>query len=358
MSFLTNARANGIDKSSSGKTSFHHTSSAKKYDHSTNNALQSVMQLQMNLGNRATKRLYRSGILQAKLNIGPANDRYEQEADRIADRVVSMPNMSDNVAENSTKGNRQISRSPLLSISSLASSITPLQRVEAPEDDKMQKAGMPEEESQAKLQRAAEKEDEPQAKLQRAAEKEDEPQAKLQREAKPEEEGMKAQAKRIQRKCASCAKEEAQAKRESRPVNQAKLCPQCSTSLQRKKQMLQRKFFLYRKNNNTQTSVTSAPDHVESSLEAARGGAGRPLSTGERAYFEPRFGADFSGVKIHTDARAHTLARSVNARAFTVGRDIFFGGGQYSPNTGEGKRLMAHELTHTVQQRGYTQKTL
>jgi hypothetical protein len=65
---------------------------------------------------------------------------------------------------------------------------------------------------------------------------------------------------------------------------------------------------------------------------------------------EPRFGHDFSQVRVHTDARAAESARNINALAYTVGRDVVFGAGQHSPHTREGKRLMAHELTHVTQQ--------
>jgi lysozyme family protein len=71
-----------------------------------------------------------------------------------------------------------------------------------------------------------------------------------------------------------------------------------------------------------------------------------------RNFFEPRFGYDFSHVRIHTDARAAASARAVNALAYTVGRNIAFGDGRYTPETLEGKRLLAHELTHVVQQLG------
>src|SRR6266566_8361148 len=81
---------------------------------------------------------------------------------------------------------------------------------------------------------------------------------------------------------------------------------------------------------------------------------GRPLDAGTRAFMEPRFGHDFSNVRVHTDARAAESARAVNALAYTVGRDVVFGRGQYMPGTSEGKRLMAHELTHVVQQKGVT----
>jgi len=79
---------------------------------------------------------------------------------------------------------------------------------------------------------------------------------------------------------------------------------------------------------------------------------GQPLHAGTRAFMEPRFGHDFSQVRVHTDARAAESARAVNALAYTVGRDVVFGKGEYEPGTSEGKRLMAHELTHVVQQGG------
>ena len=81
-------------------------------------------------------------------------------------------------------------------------------------------------------------------------------------------------------------------------------------------------------------------------------GTGQPLPASERAFFEPRFGRDFSHVRVHTDNRAARTAQSINARAFTLGRDVVFGGGQYSPGTNSSRRLLAHELTHVVQQNG------
>lgn len=77
---------------------------------------------------------------------------------------------------------------------------------------------------------------------------------------------------------------------------------------------------------------------------------GRPLDNATRRFMEPRLGGDFGGVRIHTDARAAESARSVSALAYTVGRDIVFSSGQYSPESAAGKRLLAHELTHVVQQ--------
>jgi len=94
-------------------------------------------------------------------------------------------------------------------------------------------------------------------------------------------------------------------------------------------------------------------DELTDRVRSLKGG-GDPLGEGERVFFEPRFGADFSQVRIHTGSAAEETARLLNARAFTLGADIAFGGGRYSPGTDEGRRLLAHELTHVVQQGGST----
>jgi|GEM_PF-2903773 len=79
-------------------------------------------------------------------------------------------------------------------------------------------------------------------------------------------------------------------------------------------------------------------------------GGGSALPESVRSIFEPRLGGDFSNVRVHTDARAAESARSINALAYTVGRDVVFGAGQYSPDTIQGQKLLAHELTHVMQQ--------
>ncbi len=81
-------------------------------------------------------------------------------------------------------------------------------------------------------------------------------------------------------------------------------------------------------------------------------GGGRSHPRAPRLFFEPRFGADFSSVRIHSDNKAAELARSLNAKAFTFGRNIVFGPGQYGPGTKPHDRLLAHELTHVIQQQG------
>ncbi len=89
---------------------------------------------------------------------------------------------------------------------------------------------------------------------------------------------------------------------------------------------------------------------LQTRIDSLRGG-GQSLPQSARSFMEPRFGYDFSKVRIHADAQAAQTARALNARAYTLGRDIVFGVGQYAPGTHEGKRLLAHELTHVVQQR-------
>ena len=91
------------------------------------------------------------------------------------------------------------------------------------------------------------------------------------------------------------------------------------------------------------------PPGAESRIQGLRGG-GHRLPVSVRAYFEPRFGYDFSQVRVHTDRHAHASAGAVGARAFTVGKNIVFGAGKYAPTAEAGRRLLAHELTHVVQQ--------
>jgi hypothetical protein len=95
------------------------------------------------------------------------------------------------------------------------------------------------------------------------------------------------------------------------------------------------------------TESATAPTVVHEVLDSS----GQPLDAATRAFLEPRFGHSFEDVRIHTDEQAAEAARSVDALAFTVGRDVVFGAGQYAPGTLNGKRLLAHELTHVVQQR-------
>jgi hypothetical protein len=92
---------------------------------------------------------------------------------------------------------------------------------------------------------------------------------------------------------------------------------------------------------------------VEAQINRARGG-GVGLSRATRARVAPIVGDPLTDVRVHDGPSADALARSVQARAFTTGRDVFFARGEYRPGTSDGERLLAHELTHVVQQRGST----
>ncbi|HKP03811.1 MAG TPA: DUF4157 domain-containing protein [Chthoniobacterales bacterium] len=98
----------------------------------------------------------------------------------------------------------------------------------------------------------------------------------------------------------------------------------------------------------------AAPPIVDEVIHSA----GQPLAPSTREFMEPRFGHDFSWVRVHTDARAVQAVSAVNARAFAVDRNIAFGVGEYAPQTATGRRLLSHELTHVLQQRSSDSKPL
>lgn len=207
-----------------------------------------VLQLQRTIGNRATGRL-----LQAKLQLGPANDAHEMEADRMAQQVV------------------QAVRKPL-----------------------------------------------------------------VQRE---EDEGGTVRSSRYAESISTL-------QRDPRPANRVTFGVPSPKS-----RKVQR--------DQVEDELQAAPNHgmeggdvdadVAHSIESAKG-SGQPLHDGVRSSMEGAFGADFSGVNVHTGPQSDALNRSLNARAFTTGKDIFFGKGQYNPGSSGGQELIAHELTHTVQQ--------
>jgi hypothetical protein len=124
------------------------------------------------------------------------------------------------------------------------------------------------------------------------------------------------------------------------------------SSIQRKCQHCEGEEMLHRKE--------SSEDEVKGSSQldsyvASLGSSGQPLPETSRKFFEPRFGHDFSNVRIHNDGVAAKSAQSINALAYTTGNNIVFNNGQFSPDSDNGKRLMAHELTHVVQQGGEIQ---
>ena len=121
--------------------------------------------------------------------------------------------------------------------------------------------------------------------------------------------------------------------------------PESHTSRQSEKK--EKGILLQIKGENSSTTDLTSP--AESGINLLNG-KGQPLPESTRKYFEPRFAYDFSEVRIHKDSEATSAARALNARAFTLGNNIVFNSSQYSPETSTGKSLLAHELTHVVQQ--------
>jgi outer membrane protein OmpA-like peptidoglycan-associated protein len=238
---------------------------------------QTILYLHRKIGNKAVGQL-----IQAKLKIGQPGDKYEQEADRVADQVMRMPVVD-------PSGNHQTK--PGVTVSNLPR-ISRIQRVCAECEEEMQRQPMEEEEEELQMQPVEEE------------------QEGIQRQPVEEEKELQMQ-----------------------PVEE-------------EEEMLQGKA--------TDGGGLQISNQVQSQIDSLRGG-GQPLPESVRTFFEPRFNSDFSGVRAHTHARAAETAKAINARAFTAGKDVAFGSGQYSPDTSEGKKLLAHELTHVVQQTGSVQ---
>jgi len=191
--------------------------------------------IQSTHGNQRLQQILNHGVLQAKLAINQPGDAFEQEADRVADRVMRMP-------DGQTSETARVSNS--------------------------------------------------------------------------------LQANALQRLCSRC-QEENNSDRDDRNI-QAKEIP---------------------------GNVAEAPPDAETRISRLRG-HGSSLPHTEQTFFESRMGHDFSRVRVHTDSEAAASASDINALAYTTGHDIVFGAGQYQPSTIAGRLLMAHELTHVVQQGG------
>ncbi|NES83110.1 MAG: DUF4157 domain-containing protein [Moorea sp. SIO2B7] len=129
---------------------------------------------------------------------------------------------------------------------------------------------------------------------------------------------------------------------EEKKAVQAKSLVQREETLEKKEKELQAK-------SAVDASIPKLQANFERSLNRAKRG-GSPLDRAFRAKVEPAMGADFSGVKVHTDSEADRLSQSIQAKAFTTGEDIFFKKGEYKPGSQKGQELLAHELTNVIQE--------
>jgi hypothetical protein len=128
--------------------------------------------------------------------------------------------------------------------------------------------------------------------------------------------------------------------RSSTCQNEGKLQRKCAECEEEKKTGLQRK------------EASRGPQFAPRSVHDVLNSPGHPLDSGARAFMEPRFGYDFSQVRVHHDQSASESARDVNALAYTVGKHTVFSAGQYVPGSSSGQKLIAHELVHVIQQSG------
>ena len=267
-----------------------------------------VLYLQRTIGNQAVQRLIKSGTLQAKLKIGQPGDKYEQEADRVADAVMRMPVPQVRRQPIEEEEEEQIQTKPI------TEQITPLVQKQVEEEEEEQVQTKPVTEQITPL-------------VQKQVEEEEEEQI----QTKPVTEQITPL---VQKQ----VEEEEEEQVQTKPVTE-QITPLIQKQVEEEEEEeLQTK--------TTSGSLPKVPD-IESHIQSLKGG-GHPLSESDRAFFEPRFGHDFSQVRVHADTQAAETARALNAQAYTVGRDVVFGEGQYAP--GIGKKLLAHELTHVMHQ--------
>lgn len=147
----------------------------------------------------------------------------------------------------------------------------------------------------------------------------------------------------IQRKCAHCEEEEKAQQKAETPTD---IMSGPSATVQRKCAHCEEEEKMQRKEQEEATGAGEAPAIVH---DVTRSG-GQPLDSGTRSFFEPRLGYDLGQVRVHTDSQAAESARSVQAHAYTVGNHMVFGANKFDTSSTDGKRLLAHELTHTIQQ--------
>ena len=143
----------------------------------------------------------------------------------------------------------------------------------------------------------------------------------------------------IQRKCENCEEEEKKVQRAEDKKEEEKVMKMEDKKEEEK---------IQKKESNTSQHAGKNVNNYIGSLN----GKGQPLSPSANNFFSSRMGYDFSSVKVHSDKEAGDSAKGINAKAYTIGNNVVFNEGQYNTASGEGKRLMAHELTHVMQQGG------
>lgn len=177
------------------------------------------------------------------------------------------------------------------------------------------------------------------------------PATSIQRQGNPEEEPIQAKISRLQRQSSGSPEEE---EIQAKASDIQRSGPEEEEMIQGKISDVRRAGALEEEEEIQAKSADVLPEvseNLENLINSSRG-LGQQLADSARKSLEPGFGSDFSDVKVHTGAEADTLSCQLKAEAFTVGKDIFFKEGRYQPETDDGKKLIAHELTHVIQQEG------
>ncbi len=267
-------------------------------------------------------------FIQPKLSVGKVGDKYEVEADAMADQVVNKTQQGEGTVQRKGETEEEVQQKPL------ANAITPLKsdslskkeerpvrRMEAEEETPVQSM---EEEETTQMQ-----EEEETAQMQ---EEEESMQMQEEEEAvQAMEEEETAQMQEEEETAQMQEEEESMQKQEEEEAAQMKEEEEAAVQ--------------------TKGGGPASTTAIEHQLKRNKG-KGSPLSGDAKTEMEQGFGADFSDVKIHTDSEAAEMADALGAQAFTHGNDVYFNEGKYDPQQKEGKHLLAHELTHTIQQQG------
>ncbi|MEC5143312.1 DUF4157 domain-containing protein [Chitinophaga sp. 212800010-3] len=307
-----------------------------------------------------------SGILQTKLTVGQPGDKFEREADAMADKVVHRLAMPETTP--ATAGNLDVQTK----CSSCEKEEKQLQQKEKPEEEQVQRKPIFESEASPDVQAKCATCEAEEKQLQKKELPEEKEQAQrkpiFESEANPD----------VQTKCAACEEEEKVQRKENNtdaaimeplaaPI--APEAPAISPVLQPAPVQTKPRLGKEQETQQEETeqelpglhkkpladvqcdaeAAASPAASLETTLNSSKGG-GQGLPTTLRSHMETAFGADFGAVRLHTDSKAQHMSQDLHAQAFTHGSDIYFNRNKLDTASGTGQHLLAHELTHVVQQ--------
>ena len=274
-----------------------------------------LVRLQRLVGNQAVQRMLASKTIQAKMTVGAADDPFEREADAVASQVMAKRDIVQREA------------------------VEEEEPIQGKRVDIVQRVGGMEEEEPLQGKRVDI--------VQREGMEEEEPiQGKRVDIVQRVEEEEPLQGKRV---------DIVQRVEEEEPIQGKRVDIVQREGMEEEEPIQGKRVDVVQRENVDLSESFDVNEDVEQSIHA-KSGSGQAIPDVHREMFESAMGRDFSGVNIHADSDADGLNKQVGARAFTTGSDIFFRQGEYNPASSGGQELLAHELTHVVQQGGAVQK--